>query len=98
MTNIQLQKRLESYLELQNANMFENIEEDFEEPDHLKDEESIKRAKDKEENENSQVKEISSESMEKVIKIIISLLILKNLTIGEKLRIQNLLILLNVFI
>ena len=67
MKNIKLLKRLETHLELQNANMFENIEEDYEEPDHLKEDKSMKQEEEDKENEESQMKEISSESMEKVI-------------------------------
>lgn len=66
MKSINLQKQLETHLELQNANMFENLEEDYEEPDHLKDQNSIIGDVDDKENENSKVVEISSESMDKV--------------------------------
>ena len=67
MKNIKLQKQLETHLELQNANMFENLHEDYEEPDFLKDEESMQKDESEKENENSEMKEVSTESMEKVV-------------------------------
>jgi hypothetical protein len=66
MTSITLQKQLETHLELQNANLYENIEEDYEEPEHLKDNNSENEDNKDKENEKSEIKEISSESMDKV--------------------------------
>lgn len=66
MTNINVQKNLETHLELQNANMFENFEDEFEEPDHLKNNENTEKENLDKDNEVAQEKEITSESMEKV--------------------------------
>lgn len=66
MTNINVQKHLETHLELQNANMFDNFEEEYDEPDFLKEKNTMEREVIEKENEDSQVKEITSESMDRV--------------------------------
>lgn len=82
MKNITLQKPLETHLELQNANMFENLDEEFEEPAHLKDEESFEK-EDSQRDMDKENKEISTESMDKV-KVNLSHSIPNTSTIGER--------------
>jgi glutamine synthetase adenylyltransferase len=68
--NIKFNKLLETHLELQNNNYYDAIEDEFDEPEHLKENEESKEREESEKENESQHKEISTESMEKVTQYI----------------------------
>lgn len=88
-TNIKFNKPLETHLELQNNNFYDNIEDEFDEPDHFKEEDTSNDNHQNEKENLSENKEISTESMDKVriqnrIEFNFSLLIQKNSKTGGK--------------